>query len=196
MSLDLRTTRRKPSLIISTLEALAVFLATDNNLPQRPPTYRHPAHVEGQPCQWSRVQQASDNAVPCFCIENGDLDLLLSCSMVEWTPRSWNTEADALANGDASAFGPSLEIAIDEDLGGAAGGTADRERWPTKTRCWSKTAVCSLAVRRSSAGADLKNVFEQLIVGDPIGARAGSAHLGDGCYDGRDMEVVVPWGGI
>ena len=35
-------------------------------------------------------------------------------ALVEWTPRTANREADALANGDTSGFDPELEVKIDD----------------------------------------------------------------------------------
>ena len=34
-------------------------------------------------------------------------------AQVEWTPREFNREADALANGDSSQFSPSLELRVE-----------------------------------------------------------------------------------
>ena len=37
-------------------------------------------------------------------------------ALVEWTPRTANREADALANGNTSGFDPELEVKIDEKV--------------------------------------------------------------------------------
>ena len=34
-------------------------------------------------------------------------------AQVEWTPREFNREADALANGDSSQFSPGLELRVE-----------------------------------------------------------------------------------
>ena len=37
-------------------------------------------------------------------------------ALVEWTPRTANREADALANGDTKGFDPALEVKNDDEL--------------------------------------------------------------------------------
>ena len=48
-------------------------------------------------------------------------------ALVEWTPKSANREADALANGDTSGFHPGVEVKIDDRF---SSGSFSHRFWP------------------------------------------------------------------
>ena len=111
---------KKPSQVISTLEALAVLLSLKLFAAQQP---------EGQRCRVTILPTWTDNRGNGSVLNqlmttrypSSALVMELAAEMkknrvevqVEWTPREFNREADALANGDTSQFSPELELRVE-----------------------------------------------------------------------------------
>ena len=85
---------RKPSQIISTLEALAVLLSM-----KLAKQGNHPSHTD----KLMTTRYPSSALVMELA---ADVKKNRVKATVEWTPREFNREADALANGDSSQFSP------------------------------------------------------------------------------------------
>ena len=107
---------RKPSQIISTLEALAVLLSQKLFEARQPEGQR--SRVTILPT-WTdnRGNGSVLNKLMTTRYPSSALVMELAAEMkrnrakarVEWTPREFNREADALANGDSSQFSPELQ---------------------------------------------------------------------------------------
>ena len=96
---------KKPSQIISTLEALAVLLSLRLFATRQP---------EGQRSRVTILPTWTDNrgngSVLNKLMTTRYPSSALVMAQVEWTPREFNREADALANGDSSQFSPELQL--------------------------------------------------------------------------------------
>ena len=102
----------KPSLIISSLEALAVLVSLKMFYGEQPESGKKKVTVaptwNRQPRERICTEQIDDNEVPS--VRSTELSAYMKrMSMkvvVEWTPRAGNREADHLANGEYSRFSP------------------------------------------------------------------------------------------
>ena len=111
---------RKPSQIISTLEALAVLLSLKLLAAPQPDGQRRRVTILPT---WTdnRGNGSVLNKLMTTRYPSSALVMELAAEMkkssvkaqVEWTPREFNREADALANGDSSQFSPSLELRVE-----------------------------------------------------------------------------------
>ena len=110
---------RKPSQIISTLEALAVLLSLKLFVAQQPEGHRSRVNILPT---WTdnRGNGSVLNKLMATRYPSSALVRELAAEMkknrvkaqVEWTPREFNREADALANGDTSQLSPELELRV------------------------------------------------------------------------------------
>ena len=111
---------RKPSQIISTLEALAVLLSVKLFAAQQPEEQRKRVTILPT---WTdnRGNGSVLNKLMTTRYPSSALVMELAAEMkkssvkaqVEWTPREFSREADALANGYSSQFSPSLELRVE-----------------------------------------------------------------------------------
>ena len=110
----------KPSVIISTLEALAVLLSLELFLGEIPPTCRTkilmtPTKTDnrGKGAALNKLMTTCDPASAVLTELAPFMKKILVKVQVEWSVRTGNTEADALANGVHDAFDPSLQCVVD-----------------------------------------------------------------------------------
>ena len=113
----------KPSLVIATLEALAVLVSLKafyGNNPSEGGT-----KVQVMPTRTdNRGNGAALNKLMTTRYPASALIMEMSAyftrmhikALVNWTPRTANREADALANGNTSGFDPELEVKIDDEV--------------------------------------------------------------------------------
>ena len=128
----------KPARVISTLEALAVLIAL--MLYYRREVREHRSSIRVVPTVTdNRGNGAALNKLMTTKYPASAVVMELACFMkkrgirasVEWSPRAGNREADALANGDFSAFDPAHRLHCDpreHHLGGASASAPIWER--------------------------------------------------------------------
>ena len=112
--------RQETSQIISTLEALAVLLSLKLFAAPQPDGQKRRVTILPT---WTdnRGNGSALNKVMTTRYPSSALVMELAAEMkkgsvraqVEWTPREFNREADALANGDSSQFSPGLELRVE-----------------------------------------------------------------------------------
>ena len=113
---------RKASLIISTLEALAVLVALKLRYGEEPGRSKERVRIAPTLTD-NRGNGAALNKLMTTKFPASALLMELACYMkkmsirpvVEWIPREGNKEADRLANGDHSSFRPDLRIPVRAD---------------------------------------------------------------------------------
>ena len=110
----------KPSLVISTLEALAVLLALEVFHGDR--SCPHRTNIKVIPtCTDNRGNGSALNCLMTTRFPASAVVMDLAAFMkkesikiqVEWLPRSGNAEADALVNGELQGFDPALRQVVD-----------------------------------------------------------------------------------
>ena len=113
---------QKASLIISTLEALAVLVALKLRYGEEPRRSKERVRIAPALTD-NRGNGAALNKLMTTKFPASALLMELACYMkkmsiravVEWAPREGNKEADRLANGDHRAFDPALRIPVSAD---------------------------------------------------------------------------------
>ena len=113
----------KPSLVIATLEALAVLVSLKAFHGNQPGEGRTKVQVlptwtdnRGNGAALNKLMTIRYPASALIMEMSAYFKRMRIRALVEWTPRTANRESDALANGDVSGFDPELEVKIDDKV--------------------------------------------------------------------------------